>query len=161
MHGGPFHVMKRIALLLLLSLPALAASEKAPSVDQPSDMVKYRQTVMKAMGAHMKALSMISAKQVSGRAQASGHAEAVRAMSVGLVSLFPKTTARDKVHSEARPAVWVRWSEFEAAAKTLERESAQLATAANGKDDRKLAAALDATNKACGACHKQFREEDN
>jgi cytochrome c556 len=160
MHGGPFHVMKRIALLLLfLSLPAFAAAERRPSTDQAADVVKYRQSVMKAMGSHMKALSLIAAKQVSARSQLAGHAEAVHAMSVGLTDFFPPTTAPDKVHSEAKAAIWQRWREFEAAAKSLERESAQLAAAAKGKDEKKLAAALDATNQACGSCHKAFREE--
>jgi len=47
--------MKRIALFLTLTLPALAA-------DQAIDIVKYRQMVMKAMSAHMKAVSMIATK---------------------------------------------------------------------------------------------------
>ncbi|MCU1347821.1 MAG: cytochrome [Acidobacteria bacterium] len=152
MHGGPFHVMRRIAFLLLLSLPAGAA-------DKPADVVKYRQSVMKAMGAHLTALSLVAKKQVSGRSQLASHAEAVRAMSAGLAAFFPKGTGPDTVKSEAKPAIWERWSEFEAAAKTLERDSALLAAAANEKDGTLLAARLDATGKACAGCHKQFRQE--
>jgi cytochrome c556 len=143
---------KRTALLLLLSLPALAA-------DQAADVVKYRQTVMKAMGAHMKAVSMIATHEITGRPQLTAHAEALHSMSVGLTAFFPKTTAPDKIYSESKPAIWQRWREFEAAAKTFERDSAQLVAASKGKDDHALAAAVDTTNRACGGCHKQFREE--
>ena len=144
--------MKRIALLLVFTLPALGA-------DQAVDLVKYRQTVMKAMSAHMKAVSMIATKQIGNRSQLAGHAAAVHSMAVGLTTFFPKSTGPDKIYSESRPAIWQRWTEFEAAAKTLERDSANLVAAAKGKDDRALAAAVDTTNKACGGCHKQFREE--
>jgi cytochrome c556 len=152
MRGGPFPFMKRIALLLSLTIPALAA-------DQASDLVKYRLSVMKAMAAHMKAVSMIATKQIANRSQLRGHAEAVHAMSTGLTAFFPKSTAPDKIYSESRPAIWQRWKEFEAAAKTLERDSANLVAASKGKDDHALAAAVDTTNKACAACHKDFREE--
>ena len=50
MRGGPFDSMKRIALLLLLTLPLFAA-------DKPEATIKYRSLVMKAMGAHMNAMS--------------------------------------------------------------------------------------------------------
>lgn len=158
MRGGPFPLMNtkkttnRIALLLLLSLPALAA-------DQASDVVTYRQIVMKAMAAHMKGVSMIATHEIASRAQLAAHAEALHAMSVGLTAYFPKTTAPDRIYSESKPAIWQRWGEFEAAAKTFERASAQLVAASKGKDDHALAAAVDTTNRACGACHKQFREE--
>ena len=155
MRGGPFPLMtrlKRIALLLSLTIPALGA-------DQAADIVKYRQTVMKAMGAHMKAVSMIATKQIGNRSQLAGHAAAVRSLAAGLTAFFPKSTSPDKIYSESRPAIWQHWSDFEAAAKTLERDSANLVAAAKGKDEHALAAAVDTTNKACGGCHKQFREE--
>lgn len=144
--------MKRIALVVLFSLPALAA-------DKPADVVKYRQSVMKAMASHMTAISLVAKRQISDRSQLAAHAEALHAMSAGLTGFFPKDSGPEKVKSEASPAIWQHWSEFETAAKVLERESARLAATAKGSDEKLLAARLVAAGKACAACHDQFRQE--
>ena len=66
--------MKRFLFVLLIAFPALGA-------DQASDLVKYRQTVMKAMGAHMTAMALVVKKQISDRSQLAAHATALRDLS--------------------------------------------------------------------------------
>src|SRR4051812_50225926 len=68
MRGGPFHVMKK--LLIAFGLLFLAA-------DSPQATVKYRQTSMKAMGAHMSAISLVVKHQIASRADLAVHAEAI------------------------------------------------------------------------------------
>src|SRR5438477_2990337 len=84
--------------LALLALVAVAA-------DKPPDIVKYRQSVMKAMGAHMAAMQLVVRKQVSERAQLPAHANAVRDLSIGLTALFPRDSAPERVKTAAKPDV--------------------------------------------------------
>lgn len=145
--------MKRLALLLILTLPLLAA-------DQPEAAIKYRSLVMKAMGAHMNAMSMVVKKQVSDRSRLAVDAEALRGLAAGLPALFPKGTGPDVARTAAKPDVWQRWPEFNAASKRLESETARLLQLARGKDAAAFDKQFEAVNAACNECHQQFRVRD-
>ncbi|HKO58452.1 MAG TPA: cytochrome c [Thermoanaerobaculia bacterium] len=146
--------MRRLPLLLLLlALPLLAA-------DQPEATIKYRSIVMKAMGAHMNAMSMVVKKQMSDRSRLPVDAEALRGLAGGLPLLFPKGTGPEVARTAAKPDVWQREAEFRAAAARLERETLRLAQLARGKDVRAFDAQFEAVNAACNECHQQFRVRD-
>src|SRR3954469_11886960 len=115
--------MKRFLFVLLIAFPALAA-------DQASDLVKYRQSVMKAMAAHMTAMSLVVKKQVSDRSQLAPHAVALRDLSGGLAHFFPRRTGSDKTKTAAKNEVWQRFADFEAGFVKLQRESNASAEAA-------------------------------
>ena len=153
MHGGPFHVMKRLPFLFLLALPAVAA-------DKPADVVHYRQSVMKAMGAHMSATSLVVKKQIRDRSQLAAHAESIRDLSAGLAAFFPAGTSPDKVKSGAKPELWQKLPEFRAAADALRAEAGKLADAAKKGDAKAFDAQFARVGAACGACHDRFRVKD-
>ncbi|HEV7922329.1 MAG TPA: cytochrome c [Thermoanaerobaculia bacterium] len=145
--------MKRLPLLLILALPLLAA-------DKPEAAIKYRSLVMKAMGAHMNAMSMVVSKQVSDRSRLAVHAEALRGLANGLPALFPKGTGPDVARTAAKLDVWQRWPEFTVASKRLESETARLLQLARGKDAAAFDKQFEAVNAACNECHQQFRVRD-
>lgn len=147
--------MKHFLALLMIATAAAAAA-----ADDPSSLVKYRQSVMKSMGAHMTAMALVVKKQVTSRAQLAAHAEAVRAVSDGLAAFFPAGTDPDRVTTAALPAIWQRWSEFAAAAQKLQRESVKLAAVAKWADARAFAAQFERVGAACSECHEQFRRRD-
>ena len=141
-----FFFMKRI--LLIAALLSVAA-------DAPDAVVKYRQTVMKSLGAHMTAMSMVVVKkQIASRAQLAAHAEAVHAVSAGIVEMFP---APDKVRSSGKPEIWTRFPEFKASAAKVERESALLSQLAQKKEWKAFDAQFESVAKACEECHDRFR----
>jgi cytochrome c556 len=146
--------MKRFLLFLLIAIPAAAA-------DRPADVVKYRQSVMKAMGAHMTAMSLVVNKQVSDRSQLAAHAAAVRDLSGGLPKFFPRGTGSDKTKTAAKNEVWLRFAEFEAASLKLQRESNSLADAAKRRDANAFDAQFESVANACAACHRNFRIKDS
>lgn len=145
--------MRRSLLLVLIAIPLLAAQ-------RPEATIKYRQSTMKAMGAHMSLLSQVVKKQVDSRARIGGDAEALRALSVGLAELFPKGTGPEVARTAAKPDVWQHWGDFTAAATKLQRETARLAQLAHGSDRGAFDAQFEAVNAACNGCHDQFRERD-
>jgi cytochrome c556 len=146
--------MKRIVVMLLIAVSALAA-------DQASDLVKYRQSVMKAMAAHMTAMSLVVNKKVSDRSQLAAHAAAVRDLSSGLPKFFPRGTGSDKTKTAAKNEVWQRFGEFEAASVKLQRESTSLAEAAKRNDAKAFDAQFENVANACAACHRTFRVKDS
>jgi len=144
---------KRLLATLLLAATALAAGK-------PADSVKYRQSVMKAMGAHMTALSMIAKGQVADRGQFTAHAEAIHALSGEIPNLFPAGSGPDKVKTSAKSDVWQRAADFKAAAAKLESESAKLVAAAKHNDAAARNTQFAATGEQCNGCHKVFRVRD-
>jgi cytochrome c556 len=144
-------------LLALLFVTAMSAN----AADDPASMVKYRQSVMKSMGAHMSAMSLVVKKQVGSRAQLAAHAEAIRGMSDGLAAFFPAGTGPERVKTSALPAIWQRSAEFTAAAQALQREAAALTTAAKAADTHAFDAQFARVSDACSGCHKQFRQRDS
>jgi len=153
MRGGPFF-MKRFLFILLIAIPALAA-------DSASDIVKYRQSVMKAIAAHMTSMSLVVKKQVSDRSQLAAHAMALRDLSGGLPKFFPRGTGSDKTKTAAKNEVWQRFPEFESAFRKLERESNALAEAAKRGDANAFDAQFENVANACAACHRTFRVKDS
>jgi len=145
--------MKRFLFVLLIAFPALAA-------DQASDVVKYRQSVMKAMGAHMTAMSLVVKKQIADRSQLAAHAAALRDLSGGLPKFFPRGTGSDKTKTAAKNEVWQRFSEFEAGFAKLQRASNSLADAARRGDARAFGAQFENVANACAECHRTFRVKD-
>jgi cytochrome c556 len=137
-------------LLVAVALLSIAA-------DAPEAVVKYRQTTMKSLGAHMAAMSMIVKKQVSDRGQLAAHADSVHAVSAGLVDLFPSA---QRIRSGARPEIWSKPKEFRAAAELLETESAKLSTLASRRDWKAFDAQFASVAAACDSCHKSFRVRD-
>ena len=145
----------RFLSALLLFAAAAVSADDAPSI------VKYRQSVMKSMGAHMSAMSLVVKKKVTRRTQLAAHAEAIRALCGELPALFPAGTDAAKVSTAALPAVWNQPQNFVAAARTLERESARLAELARKGDARGFDAQFEKVGAACNSCHKTFRERES
>jgi cytochrome c556 len=149
-------------------LMALLIAQAIGAGDRPEAVVKYRQSVMKAMAAHMTAISIVVRQEIANDRQLAAHAEAIHELSVELGEFFPAGTDAGKVKSAARPEIWRQPAEFKAAGAKLERESAKLLQFAHqsgthsnaAPTDALLASQVDAVGAACKACHKAFRKSD-
>ncbi len=147
--------------IFALTLGWLAASApQALAVDEPENVIKYRQSVMKAIGGHTGAIAGVVKGEVSYSGDVAAHARGIREMS-GLISkLFPKGTD-NAMHQETRalPAIWQDWAKFEAAVKAFQSASADLVRIAEAGDPAAFGAGLEGLGKSCGGCHKPFRAE--
>jgi cytochrome c556 len=147
---------------LRVALPvALLLATAARSADDAPSLVKYRQSVMKSIGAHMSAMSLVVKKKVTRRSDLAAHAEAIHALSGGIPALFPKGTDAAEVATAALPAVWREPEKFAAHARALERESARLAGLARKSDAAGFDAQFAKVGDTCNACHKTFRERQS
>src|SRR5215210_6508730 len=86
-------------------------------------------------------------KSKRGLAEIAKDAREIQAAAGRVPSLFP-AGSRDG-HSEARPAVWERWPEFVAAARSLGEEAEKLAAAAQAGQEPAIAAQFRSMTRTC------------
>lgn len=142
--------------LIVGGLAAVVLSGCAAAMTKsPEDIVAERQRFMKLNGA--------SWKDVQDKLKAgvpvemiAVNAETMAQNAMRLASLFPAGSMTEK--SKAKPEVWQKWAEFEAAAKNLGTQSEKLRDAAQSKNKASVeAVAKDFGRLACGTCHTPFR----
>jgi len=137
--------------LVALVVAGCATGQKSMG---PADAVAERQRLMKNVGANW---ADIQNKVKGGNPEGVAvNAEAIGLHAQRIPGLFPEGSLTDK--SKAKPDIWQKWPEFQAAAKNLENRAGTLRDQAVAKD----AAAVTTTvatfgRDACGACHTPFR----
>lgn len=138
---------------IVLALVSIAAAQAAAPVG--GDPVANRQRLMKLVGANW---ADIQAKIKAGNTDAVAvNAETIAIMAGHVPSLFPTGSATDA--SGAKPEIWEKWADFQAAAKTLESMAEKLRDASRAKDGAAVEAmGKEFGSKACGACHTAFRK---
>jgi cytochrome c556 len=104
---------------------------------EPEDIIKYRQSVMKANGAHMAAAGAII-KDIN--------------------SLFPKDS--DFGETKALDAVWKNSADFQKRARDSAQKADALTKAVAAGDSKNYAARFKELSDSCKACHKDFRKEE-
>jgi cytochrome c556 len=119
------------------------------------DVVADRQRVMKLQGASW---ADIQAKVKAGNIEAIAvNAETLAMTAQQIPALFPEGSLTEK--SKAKPEVWQKWAEFEAAAKNLETQAAKLRDASRAKNEQLTQEIVkDFGRQACGTCHTPFRQ---
>jgi len=148
--------MKKLSAVLAMAA-ALGLSTQAFAVDEPENVIKYRQSVMKAVGGHMASIAGVVKGEVSYTDHVAIHANSINALSKAVTAVFPKGTDNGSYKTAALPKIWEDWAGFEKAAQALDTASANLASVAASGDKQKLAAAFGNLGKACGGCHKPYR----
>ncbi len=130
-------------------------ADKSMSKMGGGDVVADRQRVMKLQGASW---ADIQAKAKAGNVEAIAvNAETLAMTARQIPALFPEGSLTDK--SKAKPDVWQKWPEFQAAAKNLETQAEKLRDAARAKNEQLTQDILkDFGRNACGTCHTPFRQ---
>jgi len=139
--------------LVTLALASTATGQSTTKI-WTSDVVADRQRLMKLNGASW---ADAQAKLKAGNAEAVAvNAETMALIATHITALFPEGSLTDK--SKAKPEIWQKWPEFEAAAKNLSVQADKLRDAARTKDLAATeAVAKDFGRQACGTCHQPFR----
>jgi cytochrome c556 len=148
-------MIRIVPALALAAAILLPASQISLAQTSPAQIVKERQDGMKQnwrgyyrdISTTLKSASPDLALIATKAAAASEHLEK-------LEKLFPPGTGRDVVpKTRAKPDVWTKRAEFEAAFKTLIDATNALGDAAKKGDVAKVKVDWQATAKACGGCH--------
>lgn len=134
---------------------AAGCATRSASKKGSGDVVADRQRLMKSVGANW---GDIQAKAKAGNIEGVAvNAEVLALYSQEIASLFPAGSGTEK--SKAKPEVWQKFPEFEAAAKNLGVQSEKLRDAARAKNEQLTQDLVkDFGRQACGSCHTPFRQ---
>ena len=148
-----------IVLMFIFMPPAIAEMD----VD---GMIKYRMSVMKALGGHTGAINRLVRGQVPLMDQLEMHATAARDIAQTVATLFPADSippdaefAGATTATEALAAIGEQPEEFEKAVqKTIDATEAlvQVVQAGNNKE---LPQAFKRVGESCKGCHENFRKK--
>lgn len=139
---------------LVIGIGAGCAGKSTPKMGS-GDVVADRQRVMKLQGASW---ADIQAKAKAGNIEAIAvNAETLALTAQQIPAMFPEGSLTEK--SKAKPEVWQKWAEFEAAAKNLQTQAEKLRDTARAKNEQATQDILkDFGRQACGSCHTPFRQ---
>jgi cytochrome c556 len=134
---------------------AAGCATRSASKKGSGDVVADRQRLMKSVGANW---GDIQAKAKAGNIEGVAvNAEVLALYSQEIASLFPAGSGTEK--SKAKPEIWQKFPEFEAAAKNLGAQSEKLRDAARAKNEQLTQDLVkDFGRQACGTCHTPFRQ---
>ena len=118
--------------------------------------VAYRQKVMDNVGSNMGAIGDIlkNGLMLPGAIAVHAHLMAESAQLIG--PAFKKNVATKM--TDAKPKIWKDWSKFESAIGDFKKAALDMEAAAKGGDMAAIGAAAKGLGKACGGCHKPFRQ---
>ncbi len=152
-------------VLLCCSVLALVAQAAEPDAGVtapvvplvPAEVIRYRQSVMRAIASQIKALGFVAARKVNYPKNATLHANAIAELSKVIGDLFPKGTGAKSGETDAMDAIWKDPKAWTQAVGKIRSEADKLQATAIAGDFDAMRAQLEVTNDACAACHKSFR----
>ncbi len=136
--------------LAVVGMTALVSAQMSAG-----DAIEKRKALMKEQG---KAWKDIQDKTKAGDIKGVvPDAEKLAQTSTQITALFPEGSL-DPEKSAAKPEIWQKKDEFNAAAKNLQTWAVKLKdTAASGNAEQTQAVVKDFGRQACGTCHQPFR----
>ena len=151
--------MTRLSMPKLLTLGALALLGAAAHAEgDPEDVIKYRQNVMKANGAHAAAAGAIIQGKVGYKKDLADHAKALAAINRDVAALFPKGS--DFGDTNALDGVWSKRANFEKRARDAQAKSDAFAKVVATGDAKSYGLKFKELVDSCKACHKDYRKEE-
>jgi cytochrome c556 len=144
------------ATVVTVGLAALGMTGYATAqMSSAESAIEARKKLMKEQGAAWK---NIQDKSKAGQVQELvPDAEKLATTSKEIPTLFPEGSLNPE-KSAAKPEIWQKRAEFDAAAKNLETWSMKLReTAQSGNAEQTQAIVKDFGRQACGTCHQPFR----
>ena len=144
---------------LILCAVVLSASFLSISFahDGATGIVKQRMDMMSDVASSMKTLGqMIKGKNEYNPESAESAAIKIEKHSKHFHTLFPEGSTQDP--SEALPAIWQDWEEFQKLLTIMENEASKLANiASTAKSAEEIKVQFSTLGKTCGMCHEKFR----
>ncbi|MDP6515857.1 MAG: cytochrome c [Alphaproteobacteria bacterium] len=150
-------ITKRVCAVVVAIVVLTLGLPLGHAADEPPNIIKYRQNVMKAQGGHISNIAAVVKGEVSLIGNVAANARALADLSRMVLPLFPDGTNTGKTN--ALPEIWTDRAKFDQAAKASQDAADAMIVAAETNDLDTIAAALDKLGKSCGGCHKPFRKK--
>jgi cytochrome c556 len=146
------------AVCVSFGLAVLEAAAGSAEVAQ----IKPRQDKLRDMGGAQKAINdEIKKGRIDWDNTVIPNAQTIKDRSGYPLNWFPKGSGPESgVKTYALPAIWQKYDDFVKLGKAAQGEAAKLNQVALSKDGNALKAQMEATGKACKACHDNYRSPD-
>lgn len=147
-----------LPLFLAVVLGTGLGLSSTAQADAESDAahVKYRQSVMGAIGANMGGIGDILKNQLDFPGHIESHARQIAEGSRLIGSAFAKPVTEGA--TDAKADVWKDRAHFKEDIAELEEAARALESAAASGDPAAIGPAVKALGKTCGGCHESFRK---
>ena len=156
MGGRPILRSAALAFATAAMLTAGRAHAQTDAAKADQGALKYRQSLMGAIGGDMGALSNLLKYGLTVPGAAVTHAEGLASHAKLVSAAFERKVIDGP--TDAEPAIWEKPEEYKKVVQTFETESAKLVEVAKTGDPAALGVQLKATGKACGGCHDDYRK---
>lgn len=149
--------MKKLSLMIVAatlavgSTAAIAHAESTGNADADKRIMK-----MKELGGAMKAIAAVAKGEAEYTPELNAKAEKIHMIATEMASLFPEGSGVEEARS--KPEIWSQPDKFSKAVADFEMASNGLVAAVATGEQGQIGAALGATGKTCGGCHKPFRK---
>lgn len=148
--------MKKIAIAVL-TLAATALPVAAQQKLKPESQIKMRKSTMDVINYNFSSLeAMAEGKRPFDKDEAARNADIV-AQLVALPKRFFGEGTNIEGKTKAKPAVWEHRADFDEKMDKFANEAAKLPAAVRSGNMEAFRNQVDATGKACKACHDDYR----
>ena len=128
------------------------------AADESSDIIKFRQNVMKGVGAHISNIAAVAKGKISYRGNLVSDAQGIISGLATAGDLFPSGTEGGKTN--ALSSVWEDPAGFQKALGESNKRAEQLLSVIQGSDDiKEIDMALKVLGKSCGQCHDTYKKK--
>lgn len=139
-----------------IAVTMVAAGSFSAAESTGEGLIKYRQSVMGAIGGHMGAIARIVRGEADLGDQLMAHAEALNDLSMMIPDAFQEASA-EGVETRALPAIWSDSDGFAAKTEAFQTASADLVAAVESGDQDAIGAAFGPVGGSCKGCHDDYR----
>jgi cytochrome c556 len=142
-------------LSVALGLSAVSAHSMSTGIESADKRIG----MMKELGQNMKAIAGVAKGEMAYSPELNAKAARVDAIADALPDLFPEGSGGPKTRS--KDEIWSDKAGFTKALAEFKAATTNLVAAVETGDQGKIGAALGATGKTCGGCHKPFRAPEH
>lgn len=153
MKYGVKHSGTRAIIAAAMFFSGMAFAHEAAA---DANAIKYRQSVMKAVGGHMTGMAAVIKGEVPHKGDLKGHAAGMAALAQMAGHVFPAGSDKG-ADTTAKPEIWSKPAEFKKAMGAFQTAAANMNKAAQGTDSKAVGAAFAELGKSCKGCHDDFR----
>ena len=142
------------------AMVAFAVIGTSSAQDNPTEIVKERQQLMKSMGKSFGPIIPVIKGESDDLDAAEAAAKSMHDSIMKVAELFPAGTAVNEVEgSRAKPEVWTQSDDFTKAVDDLIKATADFSDAFSTGDKEAIGTAFKPLGRACGACHRGPADE--
>ncbi len=145
--------------MLAMGLAVFGGVPAAGLAQTPGEQVQHRQDQMSILGDNIRVIARFVQRGTGSIDEVAASARAMAAVTGDLLALFPPGTAVGVGDSEALPAIWENWAEFEPIARDAHQATTALLAAAEAGDTEALRPRFAAVGQTCSSCHQTFRQD--